>query len=332
MSIQEAKQIRIADYLHSLGYEPLKQQGISLWYLSPLRSERTPSFKVNTAQNLWFDFGLGKGGNIIDFAALYYHSNDMSYLLAQIEKQTPGIRPTSFSFGQCTSSVSPTFEHITVGELQSDALLSYLRERGINTAIAQKECKELHYTHNGKRYFTIAFANLAGGYEIRNRYFKGCISPKDITHRLPHNTPQETCYVFEGFMDYLSFLTIRLQSCPTLPSLECQDYLILNSTANVQKAIDRLVGYERIHCFLDNDAAGKDTVLALQAAYPYKVRDSSQTYAPFKDLNEYLQHRQKQDYRQDSSQTSRSSLIPARQESSDDGRSPKLRKSSGRRM
>ena len=36
MDIQTAKQIRIADYLHSLGYFPVKQQGVNLWYKSPL--------------------------------------------------------------------------------------------------------------------------------------------------------------------------------------------------------------------------------------------------------------------------------------------------------
>ena len=32
MTTQEAKNIRIADYLQSLGYTPVKQQGNSLWY------------------------------------------------------------------------------------------------------------------------------------------------------------------------------------------------------------------------------------------------------------------------------------------------------------
>ena len=39
MDIQTAKQIKIADYLHSLGFSPVKQQGINLWYKSPLREE-----------------------------------------------------------------------------------------------------------------------------------------------------------------------------------------------------------------------------------------------------------------------------------------------------
>ena len=51
-----SKQINLADYLHSLGYSPVKQQGINLWYKSPLREETEASFKVNTERNLWYDF------------------------------------------------------------------------------------------------------------------------------------------------------------------------------------------------------------------------------------------------------------------------------------
>lgn len=75
MTIQEAKQIRIADYLQSLGYTPVKQQGNSLWYKSPFREETEASFKVNTDRNLWFDYGLGRGGNIIALAQELYASD-----------------------------------------------------------------------------------------------------------------------------------------------------------------------------------------------------------------------------------------------------------------
>ena len=56
MTITDVKQIRISDYLHSLGYNPVKQQGGNLWYKSPFRQESEPSFKVNTELNLWYDF------------------------------------------------------------------------------------------------------------------------------------------------------------------------------------------------------------------------------------------------------------------------------------
>ena len=69
-----------------------------------------------------------------------------------------------------------------VRKLDSPVLLSYLQGRGINLELAKRECNEVHFENNGKRYFAIGFRNMAGGYEIRNRYFKGCIAPKDITH------------------------------------------------------------------------------------------------------------------------------------------------------
>ena len=60
MNIEDVKQIPIADYLHSLGYSPVKQQGNSLWYKSPLREEHEASFKVNTDRNLWYDLAQEK--------------------------------------------------------------------------------------------------------------------------------------------------------------------------------------------------------------------------------------------------------------------------------
>ena len=96
MTIQDAKQIKLADYLQSLGYTPVKQQGKSLWYKSPLRNETDASFKVNTELNQWYDFGIGKGGNIIALAAELYHSENVAYLLERIAERTPYIRPASF--------------------------------------------------------------------------------------------------------------------------------------------------------------------------------------------------------------------------------------------
>ena len=111
MNIEDVKQIPITDYLHSLGYSPVKQQGNGLWYKSPLREEHEASFKVNTDRNLWYDFGAGKGGNIIALAKELYFSDSLPYLLKRIEEQTPNVRPVSFfSFPQCRSRTKfPTF-------------------------------------------------------------------------------------------------------------------------------------------------------------------------------------------------------------------------------
>lgn len=287
MTTEEAKNIRLADYLQSLGYIPVRQQGVNLWYKSPFREETEPSFKVNTEINKWYDFGLGQGGNIIALASELYCSVHLPYLLQRIAEQTPYIRPISFSFRK-HSSAGPNFQRMEVKELDSHILLSYLQSRGINLELAKKECCEVHFENNGKRYCAIGFRNMNGGYEIRNRYFKGCIAPKDITHIKHGEKRNDSCFVFEGFMDYLSFLTIRLEKCPDMPCLDWQDYIILNSVSNLNKAIDLLAFYERIHCFFDNDRAGIEARRKIKEEYSYRVRDASHTYKECKDLNDYL--------------------------------------------
>lgn len=286
MNIQEAKAIRLADYLQSLGCSPVKRQGSSLWYKSPFREESEPSFKVNTDLNRWFDFGLGKGGNILALARELYQDDYVPALLERIERQTPHVRPTSFSFRQQSSE--PSFQQLEIRELAHPALFRYLLERSIDTDIAKSECKELHFTHNGKPYFAIGFENVAGGYEIRNPFFKGCIAPKDITHIRQQEQQTDICYLFEGFMDYLSFLTIHKQKQPKSPNLKERDYMVLNSVSNLNEAIEHLSDYEQIHCFFDNGQAGNKACLELQRAFSYRIRDASIHYSGFKDLNDFL--------------------------------------------
>ena len=62
---------------------------------SLFREETDASFKVNTEINKWFDFGLGKGGNILTLASVLYCSESVPYLLRQIEEQAPHICPNS---------------------------------------------------------------------------------------------------------------------------------------------------------------------------------------------------------------------------------------------
>ena len=139
MNIEDVKQIPIADYLHSLGYSPVKQQGNGLWYKSPLREEHEASFKVNTDRNLWYDFGAGKGGNIIALAKELYCSDSLPYLLNRIAEQTPHVRPVSFSFPQ--RRTEPSFQHLEVRDLIHPALLRYLQGRGINVELAKENVR-----------------------------------------------------------------------------------------------------------------------------------------------------------------------------------------------
>jgi len=93
---------------------------------------------------------------------------------------------------------------------------------------------------------------MAGGYEVRSRYFKGCIPPKDVSLARTKEIPADECLVFEGFMDFLSAVTLGVTG-----NADC---LVLNSVANVEKAAGLLDGYGRIGCFLDCDEVYKNTV------------------------------------------------------------------------
>ena len=279
--ISEIKNIPLADFLSSLGHEPAARKGTKLWYKSPLRQEQTPSFKVETTLNCWYDFGIGKGGDIIDLARLVYSSDNIRYISDRILRgcAAPSVRTAALSFAPRPSA--PKAGDMKIVPLAHPALLAYLKERGIPAGIAVAVCREAHYSVNGRPYFAVAFGNVNGGWELRNKYFKGCAGHKDISC-VPwsRDGPSSECAVFEGFIDYLSALTLGL-----IPGC---DAIVLNSVANVNKAITVLRDYSDIRCFLDNDDAGKTALQRLTAVPGKHITDCSHRYNGYNDLNDYL--------------------------------------------
>ena len=141
--------------------------------------------------------GLAKAATSSHWHRNFTVSDHLPYLLNRIAEQAQHVRPvSSFSFRQQRSA--PSFQHLEVRDLTHPALLRYLQGRGIDLTLAKRECRELRFTHDGKPYFAIGFPNVAGGYEVRNSFFKGCIAPKDITHIRQQGEPREKCLVFEG--------------------------------------------------------------------------------------------------------------------------------------
>lgn len=283
MNIDQIKKIKLQEFLATIDCKPVKQYGVNLMYLSPLRTEKHASFKVNTELNLWYDFGIGRGGNIIDLAELLYNSSDVSYLIHQIERNAPSCVSVSLPTAK-PNTPQNSFGNLQVLSISHPALIKYLGERCIDIEIARTVCKELHFDTRGKHYFGIGFPNIAGGYEIRNPFFKGGITPKDIS--LFHNEEsKQSCFVFEGFIDFLSFMMLRRKEND---GLKQQDYLVLNSVSNIKKALEPLSHYENVQCFLDNDEAGRKAYQALRMGLKVPVIDSSGLYADCKDLNEFL--------------------------------------------
>ena len=281
MNIEAIRTIPLADFLARLGHEPVRRSGNELWYLAPYRGERTPSFRVNVAKQLWYDFGLGKGGDIFTLAGEFLQSGDF---MAQARFIAEAANMTVAGWEKPTYIPKPTkpvFENVEVAPLLRSPLTEYLSERGIPYAIASRHCYRLNYGVRRKRYFAVGFPNMAGGYEVRSSFFKGCIPPKSVSMIQSEDTPSNECLVFEGFMDFLSAETLQVTG-----NADC---LVLSSVANVGKAVELLDGYGRIGCFLDRDEAGRRTLAALTKRYGECVADRSSLYDGCKDLNEHLQ-------------------------------------------
>ncbi len=281
MDIETMRNIPLEDFLARLGYAPVRHKGAEFWYRSPYRDEKTASFKVDTAKQLWYDFGTGKGGDIFTLAGELLRSDDFIRQVEYVSEVSGLPLPEALKPAACPVSGygrdESGFRDVEIRPLQSAALLGYLESRGICRGTAVRTCHEAWYMTGGKKYFAVAFRNRSGGYELRNSFFKGSISPKDVSLVL---SGSPVCNVYEGFIDYLSAKELGIGAG--------EDHIILNSVANVGRAMPLLENYAEIRCWLDNDDAGSRTLERLRSVYGDDIRDMSAMYSGHKDMNEYL--------------------------------------------
>jgi hypothetical protein len=238
-SIEEIKEIDIVDYLSRLGHHPTKIRNADHWCLSPLRNEKTASFKVNRKIDRWYDHELGKSSNIINFGTLYDRCT-MADFLQNIDTNLSFHQPVLYPSNQ------PEQEHkITILEdvsTRSFALTNHIEERKIPLAIAGEFCREVRYNLNKKIYYAIGFKNNSGCYKIRNPCFKASSSTKDVTTF--HHGAKEVS-VFEGLTDSLSFMVLHQIKRKT-----ATNFLVLNSVSLFEKARPFMEQHKAVHLYL----------------------------------------------------------------------------------
>lgn len=274
MEIQHIKQIAITDYLQQQGYAPARVHGIHYWYCSPLRNERTPSFKVNTERNQWYDFGTGEHGDIIDLVCSLHRCTICEAI--RLLSGATQVTHQGFSFGGERKISERKLKILSAQPLSNPNLIRYLAARAIPLTVAKSYCSEVLFQNMKRTYYAIGFANDALGWEIRNMYFKGCIAPKSVT-TIKRGT--DRLQIFEGFMDFLSWQTLN-------PSSTC-DAIILNSLALLPRIQEKIKGYKQVESFLDSDDAGRKSFEILKQFCPHII-DGSVRYREHKDLNEWL--------------------------------------------
>lgn len=308
MNIAQAKCIPIVAYLEHQGIEPKKTRmgGREVWFHSPIRDgDANPSFKVDTVKNLWYDHGVAHGGNIIELVkelcacdvrdALQHLEKTKLYSpsLAQPQAGVPRRAPRrdveaapTHQIAEGEKEKSWAFELLSQRPLRHPALLQYLSKRGIDHEVARAYLREIDFKapQSAGNYFALGYPS-GDGFEARNALFKGFVGTgKNISF---HDKPGASrLQVFEGFMDFLSYLS---KDKPTQP---VGAVLVLNTTKFWPRALPYLNDprFEEIRLYLDNDTAGDAATRKLFETVDdsSKLADMRSYYAGYEDLNAWL--------------------------------------------
>lgn len=285
-------QLDMVTFLEKLGFKPDKVRGNDHWYLSPLREEKTASFKVNRTKNIWYDHGAGKGGTLVDFAKLYYACT-VKGLLEKLnaDKGLTVSFPPQHNILACEKKEvlnrTGKIKIISDNEINNQCLKNYLHARKIPLDLARQYCREISFELHDKKHLVIGFQNPGGGYELRNHYFKGSSTPKEP--RLIGDLNAKELVVFEGFFSFLSYMAlqyIRERNIVEMTKVQAAS-LVLNSISFFEKNRALMEKYDTVHLCLDQDKMGKGyTQKALQ--WSSRFKDQSHRYGEHKDLNDYL--------------------------------------------
>lgn len=323
---ERVKQLRenlsCIDIMTTYGHFPIYRNGTTLIYKCPWREDKNASLSLTKDGHVWKDHGRMKGednafGNSID-------------LIIALEGLNPKIRKEDFVIA-IEKAMSLNIIHVDIPECvksnnvrntpsvvnilsvkpieENIALMRYLVEkRGIDEEVAKDNVKAVYYTLGRKRkhidrqgneseklitYFAVGF-RLNGGensYALRNDYFKNC-NAQNISI-IENDNKKGVCAIFEGFIDYLSFLTMKKR----VAGYELPNFVILNSITNIDKALEYLSTQKTLHCCLDNDAPGEKTFNYLKSMLLDSENSSSEIqifnqssviFKDYKDVNEYL--------------------------------------------
>ena len=260
-------------------------------FVSPFRNENNASFKIDDARHVWYDHGAGMGGNTIQLverlrgcsledALDYLHSFNPSITPASADE----VRRREQEFRESSLKI------LSAGAFTRNFLTDYAtKERFVAPSILMRYCREVTYKTErmARAFYGIGFPNSLGGWAVRNNLQEGLKKfstiPSYYTYidaggrirmdadaSLANNLrfaseafgssvaegmspSSDTVIVLEGFFDYLSWMSWNRIDVPGM------DAVILNSTAQAPKAMDFILGHDKVWLMLDNDPAGRRT-------------------------------------------------------------------------
>ncbi len=292
MNIERAKLIPLTTILSCMGAELVRERQNDHWYKSPFRQEKTASFHVKLSENVWYDHGLGKGGDSINLVCTYLkhtHESDTVVDALRWIKNMAGNTPVSTKFEEPPIKREASWKLKQVSPINRLGLIRYLSNRNIPVELANKYLREVSVenTNTGSTIFALGVPNEDEGFELRNPFLKSCLAPKAISFIRGETIKPTTLNVFEGAFDFLS-AAIRIPDMITP-----HDAIILNSVSLLERACAYIkgYGYNTIYTWFDNDTAGSRANLTLQTLLENEeqliCKPMNHFYQPFKDVNEW---------------------------------------------
>ena len=268
-------------------------------YFSPFREELNPSFHLDEAKNTWYDYGTGEGGSLFDFVCKFAGctKGEVYDWLASFRNMVPEseykavVAPIIEKSHHSSKIVIDSTSH----KFTKHKLVEYAESRAVSKEVLERYCEEVIYHVDSvpdRQFYAIGFKNNSGGYVLRSSISKRC-SSSDITTLSPDGQMTDTVasnkvLVFEGFMDFLSWITDVKQDTPQY------DCCILNSVTNLTKALTWITAHSHVAAFMDNDSAGQEAMQKIMESIPDTasadvcVYDMSKLYQGYNDLNEKL--------------------------------------------
>ena len=220
MNIAQSKKIRIEDVIAKQGlagnFAFEKKQGRELWYLSPFRDEETPSFKIDTEKNRFYDFGNEKRGDTLQYVCDYYNEDVRGGLQRLKEIFGGNVPKNPFKASTTPKKDSKArFEVKKTKKIIDRDLLGYLDSRD-QPPSGREHLKQVHYFDNEKKreWRGVGMENVSGGWETKNAFYSTAIGSKDFSFIQYPKGQGHALHVFEGFTDALTFLTVEHPKTP----------------------------------------------------------------------------------------------------------------------
>ncbi len=146
MNIEQSKKLSIIDFLDKENVTLKKKKGNAYWYLSPFRDEKTASFKVSKKENLWYDYAIKEGGDLVELVKRMYNKQSVSDALAYLASKSIATVDKAIETAIAAKEYTTTkMNDVKLLPLSNHSLLSYFSSRRIDITIGRMYCREIHY-------------------------------------------------------------------------------------------------------------------------------------------------------------------------------------------